>query len=91
MALKGNFELDIYGKVVKFDNCYMKIERFSGDKNNLSILLNIYDEDKLNTIESKSYRFKRSIEDNSSNFIKQGYEYLKSLVEYSSCEDVLEF
>ena len=38
-------------------------------------------------LEQKIYNFIPSVEDTSSNFIKQGYEYLKTLDEYADLVD----
>lgn len=80
---KSNIEKD-----VTYKNCYIKITSISGDKEKLSINVNFYETaDKEEIIDKKNYQFTPLIEDNSDNFIKQGYEYLKTLDEFKDAED----
>jgi len=64
-------------------NCYIKVEAVSGGKDNAvaSVLF------KSDTVSfTKTYEFVPNM--NGSNFIKQAYEHLKTLPEFSSAEDV---
>jgi hypothetical protein len=87
MALKQTFAKKIFG----FDNellsrgAYHKIIKISGDKEGINFVLSISNGE--NHLESKEYTFKPSVEDGSTNFIRQGYLYLKSLPEYENAED----
>jgi hypothetical protein len=62
---------------------YWKIARLSGDKNEMSISLDCIVNDKV--YQQKSYVFVPSLE--GGNFIKQAYEYLKSLPEFADAVD----
>lgn len=73
------------------ENCYIKIKNVYGNKNSLTLNVCIYSScDKTVIIDELIYTFVPSVEVNSDNFIKQGYEYLKTLPEYSTATDVLE-
>jgi ribosome-associated toxin RatA of RatAB toxin-antitoxin module len=65
-------------------NAYWKIEKIQGTKLNINFDISISLNDKL--IGSKSYSFAPSM--NSDNFIKQAYEYLKTLPEFADAMDV---
>lgn len=94
MALckKMNIEFNS-GLKTLIDNVYIRINSFAGDKNGISIYVGKYIslENYLNNKESlepiKIYSFVPNISENSLNFIKQGYEYLKTLTEYEDAMD----
>lgn len=74
------------------NNAYIRIDTVSGYKGGLDISLNSYltkqgFENGMGYLEQKIYHFIPSVDDGSSNFIKQGYEYLKTLPEYSDAVD----
>lgn len=72
-------------------DAYYKIDNIEGGKEKLTIFVNIYiDNSKEIFLGSKSYTFIPSVEDNALNFIKQGYEYLKTLEEYKNAIDLLD-
>jgi hypothetical protein len=71
-------------------NCYIKIDNLNGNKENLYLEVRIYDKKGGNLIFTKNYNFVPSIVDNSKNFIKQGYEYLKTLDEFKDAIDLLD-
>lgn len=71
-------------------DCYCRIEHLTGGKRNIEFKLYVYDADIINLIEIRTFSFIPSIVDNSDNFIKQGYEYLKTLDEYKYSVDILE-
>lgn len=77
-------------KEVPIDSAYVKIISITGGKENLELLVGIYTSDKSNLIKTMKYIMIPSTENNSDNFIKQGYEYLKTLPEYEGAIDVLE-
>ncbi|KQU22367.1 hypothetical protein ASG61_22960 [Bacillus sp. Leaf75] len=91
MALKKEMSLTTFGKELLFDSAYHQIDTLSGNKERISIIINVYDTDlKENLIDQKSYFFTPNVQDDAPNFIKQGYEYLKTLDEYQGSIDVLE-
>lgn len=90
MALKMNVNLN---NGINLNDAYIKIIAVGGTKENAVIEAGIFVDvnftnDKF--IEKRFYNFKPSVEDNSENWIKQGYEYLKTLDEYSNSIDDLE-
>lgn len=71
-------------------NTYYKINKLNGNKENIEILLGIYkNETKQCCIATKQYIFVPKLESND-NFIKQGYNFLKTLDEFKNAVDVLE-
>lgn len=76
------------------DEVYMKINNISGNTKNLTIDLKIYiskeaSDNGLPFIDAKIFNFVPSLEDGSENFIKQGYNYLKTLPEFGEVVDVV--
>ena len=73
-------------------NAYIRIDTVSGYKGGLDISVNSYvSQEAFNNgqgyLEQKIYHFIPSVEDTAPNFIKQGYEYLKTLEEYADAVD----
>lgn len=91
MALQKRHTIIVFGKELAFDEAYQKILKVTGNKNRLEINLAVYDDSlQKYLIESRVFYFSPSVDEGSSNFIKQGYEYLKTLEEYKDAIDVLE-
>lgn len=91
MALCKNIQKTIYGKELVFPNAYIEIVSLNGTKNKIRINVNTYDtKAKENLIKMEEYSFVPSVEDSSENFVKQGYEFLKTLLEFKGALDVLE-
>ena len=77
---------------VSLVNTYIRIDTVSGCKNNILLTVNSYvSQETFNEgkayLEQKFYAFTPSIADGSENFIKQGYNYLKTLDEYTGATD----
>lgn len=73
---------------MQYDNCYCKIASVNGSKDEMGIFLNVLTSaDSGYLLERKYYSFTPSVADNSENFIKQGYEYLKTLPEFADVID----
>ncbi|MCM3651337.1 hypothetical protein [Metabacillus litoralis] len=77
------------------ESVYIKIFHISGNGERLAVDVRYYvsreaSESGISAIEVRNYTLKPSLESGSSNFIKQGYKYLKSLPEYEGAIDVLE-
>ena len=73
-------------------NAYHRIDMIVGNKKLLSIQINSYvsQADYNNAkfaLESKEYSFIPNIADDAPNFIRQGYEYLKTLPEFTDAID----
>lgn len=78
---------NVINKEFHIESAYIRIDSFTGNKNIIEITVGIY-KDELNQafIQSKMYSFTPTIE-STVNFIKQGYEYLKTLPEYATAID----
>ncbi|WP_440961276.1 hypothetical protein ACN6KS_02525 [Paenibacillus nitricinens] len=92
MALKKTIVLD---SGLTANGAYIRIDSLSGYKGGLDISVNSYiTQEAFNTgqgyLEQKFYSFVPSVEDDAPNFIKQGYEYLRTLSEFDGAIDVLE-
>lgn len=70
-------------------NAYHKIDSIGGDKNQIFITLGIYTDATNNKkwLTTKTYSFVPDVSDVTDNFIKQGYEYLKTLDEFADAVD----
>ena len=79
---------DMIEKQVKYPASYAMIESVNGDKTKINLWVAFYaDNSKEQTIEHKQYSFTPSVADGSTNFIQQGYEYLKTLPEFADAVD----
>lgn len=87
MAVKKNVIKLVLGKELSFEGAYHQISYLNGNKENMEIRVSVYDSGKSNLIEHKNYKFVPSFNDDSDNTIKQGYEYLKTLDEFSDAVD----
>ena len=72
------------------ENAYIKIDNITGSKSNIIISIAIYNFKNGTVILRKSYNFVPDISENAKNFIKQGYEYLKTLDEYKDAINLLD-
>ena len=68
-------------------NAYIKILTLQGSKENINIYVGVFSEDKTQCIKANNYSFVPSVVNDSDNFIKQGYEYLKTLPEFEDTKD----
>ena len=74
-------------------NAYIRIDTVVGNKSNITVDVNTYaSKESFNNSmayikPSEQFTFVPSVEDNSPNFIKQGYEYLKTLTEFQDAVD----
>lgn len=78
---------------IQTDNCYARINSVGGNKENLCIEFAYYVSQELfeqnkPSIMMEYYEFIPSVEDNAPNFIKQGYEHLKTLPGFGDSVDV---
>lgn len=89
MALSKNINLE---NGLTVENAYIRIDSLAGNKDLLTITVNSYVsqeafQDGKPYLEQKLYSFTPSVEEEAPNFIKQGYEYLKTLEEYQDAVD----
>ena len=75
---------DVIEKQVEYPTSYAMIKNVSGNKSKISLNVVFYaDKSKEQIIEHQQYTFTPSVADGSTNFIQQGYEYLKTLPEFA--------
>lgn len=72
------------------ENAYIKITNQTGNKEKVLLDVGIYDKKDGVCVLTKYYDFVPIVSDSSANFIKQGYEYLKTLDEYKDAVDLLD-
>ena len=80
MTLKSNF-----GDDVSFNDAYIKIENVTGNKLQIRADVSIHKKVDGQIIERTYYTFVPSMD--GENFIKQAYEYLKTLPEFAGATD----
>lgn len=68
-----------------FEDAYLKVTSFSGSKETISFALGIFKEKGGVLLQKQEYLFAMDLE--GSNPIKQAYEYLKTLHEFSDAVD----
>lgn len=90
MALSKTIIKNIFGEELTLENAYIKIDSIQGDKNNIEFRVQMFNKTKEYLIDERFYNFIPDVLENSPNFIKQGYEYLKTLPEFQDAVDVLE-
>jgi hypothetical protein len=84
LAKKEKFKFQLFGEVEV--DCYIKIKRITGDKNNLLMdVVFTKDNAQGEFVHSFSCSFAPSLD--GANFIKQGYEHLKTLPEFAGAKD----
>jgi len=89
MALIHPYSKKVLGKILDFPSAYFQINYLSGTKFCQEITLTAYDDaEKQNVICQNIYTFRPSVSEGSLNFIKQGYEFLKTLQEFAEAVDV---
>ncbi|NOU63184.1 hypothetical protein GC096_03875 [Paenibacillus sp. LMG 31461] len=77
---------------VMVENAYARIDTISGSKNQIAITLNYYLSqshytDGKSYVHQEVYSYEPEVEGESDNFIKQGYEHIKSLSGFSKAID----
>lgn len=82
-----DFEVCIKKTEEILENAYIKINNQHGDKNKIFLNVGFYDKKEGTCVFVKNYEFIPLITEISDNFIKQGYQYLKTLLEYADAVD----
>jgi len=89
MALQKTIE---FGNGLTCPNAYIKVFTVGGGKEKVTIEIGISKDkafsDAQNYIEKRYAEFIPSVIETSPNFIKQGYEYLKTMADYTGAIDV---
>lgn len=88
MALEKTVTVSAYGQELTFEKSYSRITYMAWNKDAATFTLTTFDADQVNVIEEKTYSFVPSVEDGALNFVKQAYEYLKTLPEFVGAVDV---
>lgn len=82
---------DIVNKTITVENIYAKITKIEGNNESVKITMSFFNKKDGDIIDSSiAYTFVPNVSDGATNFIKQGYEYLKTLSEYSEAIDLLD-
>jgi hypothetical protein len=85
MALQKNIKIEMCGKNIEFNNAYIKIKNFNGDKNRILFFTKTLNEKDGELITESAYDFDYNI--NGENPIKQAYLHLKTLPEFAGATD----
>lgn len=87
MALQKTVTLTSnFGEEQTFNNAYIKVARVSGTKTSVSAVVEIRKEADGKLLHSESHVFEPSM--SADNFIKQAYQHVKTLPDYSGATDV---
>lgn len=79
---------DVFEKEFNYPLAYIQITNQDGNKDKIKLQVTVFNNDKKeNVLEIKYYLFIPSVAYGSTNFIQQGYEYLKTLPEYAESVD----
>lgn len=78
---------------IELGNAYIRIDELSGNKNNVNLRVRTYAsiekcQSGCEWIQERIHDFTPTIEDGAPNFLKQGYEHIKTLPEYVNTIDV---
>lgn len=76
ITLQNNF-----GDESTFDNAYLRVDHVEGSKALLTARVGFYKKDRASLLLTSSVSFEPSLE--GGNFIKQAYEYIKTLPEFA--------
>jgi hypothetical protein len=77
--------IDNFDEAIPFDSSYIKISSISGNKDGITILIDIFKDKGGRLLERREFYFTPLL--NEENFIKQAYEHLKALSEFSASVD----
>lgn len=89
MALQCEVIKYVYGEELVFKKAYHQITNISGNKEYIEIQVTSYkDNNKNEIIENKFYGLSPLQEEYSTRWDKQGYEYIKTLLEFKNSVDV---
>lgn len=85
MALQKNITAAAFGQEIQIADCYIRVSRLDGEKTSLNFSV-----DYLNGaafVKREVFQFCPSVDNDAPNFIKQAYEYLKTLPEFADAVD----
>lgn len=91
MALSKENKVNIYGKTLIFPNSYVQITEIYGGKEKITMQVATYTDNlKEYLLSNEVYDFIPDVCEDSENFIKQGYLYLKALDKFKDAVDIFE-
>jgi hypothetical protein len=85
MALSTDLTLSAFNQDVIIKNAYIKIDSIFGDKSTITLNVGIYQLPEKIELTRKGFSFTQDLD--GKNVIAQGYEYLKTLPEFSDAID----
>lgn len=85
MALSTDLTLSAFNQDVIIKDAYIKIDSIFGDKNTITLNVGIYQLPDKIELTRKGFSFAQDLD--GKNVIAQGYEYLKTLPEFSDAVD----
>jgi hypothetical protein len=86
MALSQPMQLvDNFQQAIDFESVYIKVSSIRGDKNLIQVVVDLMAGPDGIVFESSNKSFAPNLD--GPNFIKQAYQYLKTLPEFSDAED----
>lgn len=86
MALKQTINLiDNFGEEIKFVDAYVKVDSVSGSKEGVNVYVGKYKTNGGLLLAKGMFNFVPSM--TGENFIKQAYDYLKTLPEFAGAQD----
>ena len=85
MALSKDLTLSAFNQDVIIENAYIKIDSIFGDKRIINLNVGIYQLPEKNELTRKGFSFTQDLD--GKNVIAQGYEYLKTLPEFSDADN----
>ena len=87
MGIEKKIELvSNFGDTVIFDNAYFKVNSLNYVKQNITIYVDCFKEKNGLCVKTETYSFVPILEGD--NFVKQAYQYLKTLEEFKDAKDV---
>lgn len=89
MAFEKTVAKSVYGERLVFGNAYHQITSIVGNKEKVDLMLTTFkNADKKDVLGSQTYNFVPSQDEYAPRWDKQGYEYLKTLDEFTDAIDV---
>jgi hypothetical protein len=85
MAISKTLLINSFGKEILFENSYIKVDLFDGNKLNMNF--NVISYDKFQGIRLKSDLYSFALDLNGGNPIRQAYLHLKTLPEFATATD----
>jgi len=85
MALLHNLQIEIGSKQISFDNAYIKVIEYEGDKSEMMFLVSWSESASGSKLKQAAYKCPVNL--NGENPMRQAYLYLKTLPEFAEATD----